>query len=176
MESEPCLTLTINIRLIGTVVLSALLAIAMAALGIRALGAVQERTATMLKFDAVVAEHAGAARAGVLGLRRFEKDMFLNIGNEQYVGEYRRKFQVQLALLGQDLEILESLELPTDDERRLPGMKQEAAVYAAAMSTIIDAVSAGSITTAQAANEALTPVKGSIRALEGTAEQWAQDA
>jgi methyl-accepting chemotaxis protein len=44
---------------------------------------VSNLTITMLQGDSTVAEHSSRARANILGLRRFEKDYFINIGSKE---------------------------------------------------------------------------------------------
>ena len=49
----------------------------------------------MLRTDAAIAEHSARARSNVLGLRRFEKDMFLNIGSKEKEEDYFKKWKEQ---------------------------------------------------------------------------------
>ena len=46
------------------------------------------KTEAMLRGDAKIAEHAARARANTLGLRRFEKDIFLNMGAKAKQEDY----------------------------------------------------------------------------------------
>ena len=41
-------------------------------------------TIHMIKGDASISEHAARARANVVGMRRYEKDLFLNIGDKAH--------------------------------------------------------------------------------------------
>ena len=52
-------------------------------------------TAEMLSGDAVVAQHSSRARANVLGTRRYEKDLFINIASAEKQAEYLAKWKEQ---------------------------------------------------------------------------------
>ena len=58
-------------------------------------GSVSNTTMRMLQGDAAVASQAARARANVLGLRRFEKDLFINMASKEKVDEYYKKWKEQ---------------------------------------------------------------------------------
>jgi methyl-accepting chemotaxis protein len=72
----------------------------------------------MLKTDAAIAEHSARARANVLGLRRGEKDIFLNIKSREaitkYMGDWKTQKEHLLARLD-DLEKAATLEKDKDN-------------------------------------------------------------
>ena len=56
-------------------------------------GVIEGRNATvvMLDTDAQLAQNAARCRANILGMRRYEKDIFLNLSNKEKVAEYFKK-------------------------------------------------------------------------------------
>src|SRR5512134_1292691 len=50
-------------------------------------------TIHLLEGDAKVAEHSARARANVVGMRRFEKDAFINIANSDKVTGYVKEWE-----------------------------------------------------------------------------------
>src|SRR5512141_2814220 len=60
-------------------------------------GVNESTTATihMIKGDATISENASRLRANVVGMRRYEKDMFLNITDTAKVDDYYKKWQEQ---------------------------------------------------------------------------------
>ena len=57
----------------------------------------------LLKVESPLVEHSQRARANTLGLRRFEKDIFLNIANPAKVEEYLVKWKDQRERLAERL-------------------------------------------------------------------------
>ena len=65
------------------------------------------KTVAMLNSDAAVSEHAPRARANVLGLRRFEKDLYINIGAKDKEEDYLNKWKEQRDHLNKRMEDLD---------------------------------------------------------------------
>ena len=120
----------------------------------------------MLQGDAAIAQHSARARADVLGLRRFEKDIFLNIGNKDKEEEYLKKWKEQydhlLARMG-DLEKAASLQ---QDKDSIKTMKTELATYNTVFNKVWDMVQTGKIKTPQEGNTAINEVKDEMHRLE----------
>src|SRR6266571_3454411 len=73
-------------------------------------------TIEMLRGDAAVSEHASRARANIVGMRRYEKDIFLNIGQgKEKESEYLKKWQEQAEHLNTRItEMEKAATLPND--------------------------------------------------------------
>jgi hypothetical protein len=131
-------------------------------------------TATgLLRRDAASVENAHQARASTLELRRFEKDIFLNVGSPAQVSAYVEKWKDQQAQLIERLDVLERLADQQKDRDVLRSMRRDAATYADGMRKIIGDIQAGGITTPQAGNEAVLPIRTEVRRLEQTAYDFA---
>jgi methyl-accepting chemotaxis protein len=61
--------------------------------GFWGVNSISSNTINMLKGDAQVSEHASRARANTLGLRRYEKDLFINIGDKAKEDDYQKKWK-----------------------------------------------------------------------------------
>src|SRR5262249_47819317 len=81
------------------------------------------------KVEAPVVEHAQRARANTLGMRRFEKDVFLNIEKPEKVAEYVEKWKDQRKRLDERLAELERLEKDAAGQQTIAQMKKDAAAY-----------------------------------------------
>src|SRR5574337_966372 len=90
-------------------------------------GSVSNLTITMLQGDSAVAEHAARARANVLGLRRFEKDLYLNIGSQDKEVAYLKKWQEQQEHLNARIKDLEKAATIKEDKDMIQAMKAELA-------------------------------------------------
>jgi methyl-accepting chemotaxis protein len=90
---------------------------------------VARETATMLHTTENVAEHASRARANIVGLRRYEKDYFLNIGAKakeaEYLSEWNKEREHLLARLA-DLDKYATLD---QDKKDISTMKEEFTKY-----------------------------------------------
>ncbi len=75
-------------------------------------------TSTMLRGDATVSENAARARANVVGARRFEKDLFINIASHEKQAEYLAKWKEQIQNIEKRAEdALKAATLPQDKEQ-----------------------------------------------------------
>src|ERR1700694_5756093 len=87
----------ISILLVGVVALA----------GFWGLSQTVQTTYGILHHDAKLMEQASRAQANGLGLRRFEKDTFLNIGDQQKENDYSDKWNKEHADLVENLNTLE---------------------------------------------------------------------
>jgi methyl-accepting chemotaxis protein len=118
-----------------------------------------------LNTDARMAEAASRARVHALGLRRFEKDFFLNIDDEHERKAYLGKWQQQAAALREQIDYLVKAE-GEEDKAAVSAITREQATYADGFQQVVVAVEAGKITTPPAGNHAMSDVKDAIRNLE----------
>ena len=84
---------TARTKLVGGGYLSAVLTLVVGLSGYWGLQALSNKTQDMLTEEAKIAEHAARVRANTLGLRRFEKDVFLNFADPKKIHEYGEKFK-----------------------------------------------------------------------------------
>jgi methyl-accepting chemotaxis protein len=160
------------------------LAVAFAALGVlvlsvAAIGYWGARTTgdlatRFVKRDSPLVEHAQRARANTLGLRRFEKDIFLNVDSPAKVSEYHEKWKDQNARLEERLAALEYLETEAEGKQALRSMRADAAAYEAGFDKVFALVRDGKITTPQDGNRAIGEYKDEVRRLEETAYEYAR--
>lgn len=131
---------------------------------------VSSETASMINGPAKMVEHAERARANIVGLRRFEKDYFLNIGNKEEEQGYQAKWAEQREHLLARLADLEKYASNEDDKKQLVTMKEEFAKYEIGFHQAQAQINAGQIKNAEAGNIAMIPFKDSIHAMEKAAE------
>ncbi len=139
-------------------------------------GSISDMTMSMLQGDATVSEHASRARANVLGLRRYEKDMFINIGVKDKEEEYFKKWKEQYEHLTARLKDAEKAATLKQDIDDLQSMKTELATYEAGFMKVLGMVQAGKISTTQEANNAINEYKDQIHKMENSAKNLADEA
>jgi methyl-accepting chemotaxis protein len=130
----------------------------------------------MLEEEGAWAEHAARARANVVGTRRYEKDMFINIADlakvEKYYGEWKDEvISVQKRIA--DLEKLTNLKQVQDE---VGAMKSNFAAYEAGVIRVYEKIKAGEIRTTQEANNAVGAVKDEVHKVEQIAKDGATAA
>jgi methyl-accepting chemotaxis protein len=127
----------------------------------------------ILKVRSPLVEHSQRARAHTLGLRRFEKDYFLNIGAPEKQAEYLVKWKDQKKRLEEQLDDLQKLAQTDVDRDTIHAMQKNADRYEAGFGKVVAALQDGQLKTPQEANTAIIPYKDEIRGLEETADEFA---
>jgi len=127
----------------------------------------------VLDVDSPLVEHSQRARANTLGLRRFEKDVFLNIATPAKRDEYVDKWKDQQHRLEERLQELDHLLAGSADREVVAVMRKDMAAYDGGFAKVLEQIKKGQIRTPAKANAAITPYKDEIRRLEETAYEFA---
>jgi len=136
-------------------------------------GTTSRATRDITNVEAPELTAALEARAWSLMLRRFEKDVFLNIATADKVADYSTKWQNARQSLDQTLA---SLDRAAGDEERaqLRQIRADLTTYEAGFQKTLTQIRAGQITTPADANAALAEVKDAIRGVETITDSLAQ--
>jgi methyl-accepting chemotaxis protein len=135
---------------------------------------VSDLTVRLIRNDVNVSEHAALARVHVLGLRRYEKDLFLNLGDKLKEGEYLKKWQEQHEHLAAQLGAIEQDARLDEEKAAVKTMRAELSSYDAGFRNVLGMIAAGTVATPQQGNEAIGRYKEQIRALEAVAKVLAE--
>jgi methyl-accepting chemotaxis protein len=162
--------MNIGMRLsLGFGVLLALLFI-LSIIGYWGVHAVSGTTVHMLQGDAKVAEHAARARANVVGMRRFEKDIYMNIGNADKVANYVKEWGEEHEAVTARLNDLEKYADKTDEAKdykeKFKVMRAQLVTYEAGFKKVLGLIQSGAITTTAQANAAIGEYKDATHKLE----------
>jgi methyl-accepting chemotaxis protein len=126
----------------------------------------------ILGVSSPLVEHSQRARANTLGLRRFEKDYFLNIGSPEKEAEYLQKWEDQKKRLDERLDALEQLVRTDADRDALQTLRKDASAYEAGFRQVLGEIRDGTVKTPQEANLHIMPFKDAIRGLEDAAYEF----
>jgi len=137
---------------------------------------VARETATMLHTTENVAEHASRARANIVGLRRFEKDYFLNIGVKAKEAEYQNDWNHEREHLLERLADLDKYATLDQDKKDIATMKDEFAKYEVGFRLVQGQIDAGQVKRPEDANQAIIVYKDSIHSMENTAQEMSTRA
>ena len=145
--------------------------------GVHSIAATTER---MLEGDSNVAEHASRARANILGMRRYEKDLFMNIGNADKEAVYLKDWNEQKEALTERLKDTDKGADLSDEKKEIQDktrvMRQEFDAYVTGMGKIVGMIQAKKITTTTQANTAMNDYKDNTHKLEAQAKEMADEA
>jgi methyl-accepting chemotaxis protein len=97
--------------------------------------------------------------------RRYEKDFFLNLDNPTDRTQYLEKWDAAFAGLQQAIQKFSLAASLREDQQQVDSWRVDSRNYQLAFEQVRNSIQAGTITTPQAANTALTPAKESIRTL-----------
>jgi methyl-accepting chemotaxis protein len=130
---------------------------------------VTHETVSILRGDARYAALADQVKIDTLELRRFEKDMLLNMDDKAKFADYHQKWKAGMAELRKAVVELEALSTATEDKQAVAQIQRELAAYERGVDGVVEAVGAGKIKTPQQGNAKVTEVKDEIHRLEGAA-------
>ncbi|WP_085813603.1 methyl-accepting chemotaxis protein [Geoanaerobacter pelophilus] len=131
---------------------------------------------TLLDSEGRLAEHSARARANVLGLRRYEKDMFLNIEDMKKVDGYYQKWQEETEKVHERVTDLEKVATQPDDVEKVKAVKENLVLYKAGVDKVFAAIKEGKLKTPAEANAAVGAYKDETHKMEDAATKLATEA
>jgi methyl-accepting chemotaxis protein len=152
-----------------TLILVAVVAMA----GFWGLSQAAQTTYGILHHDAKLMEQASQAQANGLGLRRFEKDLFLNIGDKTKEADYTDKWNKEHADLVENLNTLDKITTVPEDKEIIRGLLADLSTYTIGFQSILQRISDNKIKSPVEANLAMAPFKDDIHRLDATLESFA---
>jgi len=130
----------------------------------------------IIKTDAEIAEMAARLRSNINALRRYEKDVFLNIGATAKDSDYMKQWDEKRVLYDVRVADLEKVVRDEKDKETVKELKSQIGLYVSTFTDIEKQIEAGKITTPQQGNEAMKGVKETIHKLEKTTADFADEA
>jgi methyl-accepting chemotaxis protein len=122
--------------------------------------------------DGALMDNGQRARANINMMRRYEKDLFMNIGDAAKMEEYKKKWDDTREHFNKRMD--DSTKLLSDpaspdglkDTETIGTIKKLMDVYAAGFTTVYDQIKAGTITSTQDANKAIGQFKDATQKSE----------
>ena len=119
--------------------------------------------------------HIQSARAEVGNLRRYEKDLLLNIQSVEKRKEYLDKWQDSAEKVRQHLQSADALASSAEQEA-IKSLLGAMARYESGLKNVASQIEAGGLATPQEGNKALEPVKDAVRGMESTTRSLVENA
>ena len=132
-----------------------LVVIAIGGAGYWGVQSVKNNAMAMIHGDLMISHLATDMVGNINELRRFEKDLFLNIGNREKEADYLKKWDAARDHLQKAfVELEKGVYLPSDKDA-LKEIKNEFEIYGNGFKKVAGLLSTARITTPQAANAAI---------------------
>jgi methyl-accepting chemotaxis protein len=120
----------------------------------------------LLEGEIRVAQNAERARANVNGMRRFEKDSYLNVNDKVKEAEYEVKWREQHEHLVARLAEIDRYAVGDSDRQAALEMRTMLGHYDRGFTRVADMIHRGELTTPEACNVEITSYKDEIHHLE----------
>ena len=153
--------------------ISIMLVAVVAVAGFWGLSQAVQTTYEILHHDAKMMEQASQAQANGLGLRRYEKDYFLNIGDKEKETGYTDKWNKEHADLVENINTLDKVSTLPEDKELLKLLLADLSTYTIGFQSVQARIADKKIKTPAEANDAMVPFKDDIRRLDTTLEDFA---
>ncbi len=134
------------------------------------LRSVSSAVTSMLDTDAEFSQNAAEASVAVLNLRRYEKDIFLNMRSGDKVMEYAKKWNNQYEAFSVELNEMEEGSASQQDKEMIRSMATGMDQYKAGFSKVFSGIRSGAVRTPEAANAAMAEFKDETHQVEKAAE------
>ena len=152
------------------------LLVLVAGVGLWGVIAGENATEAILETEGELLRHSVQLDADILGLRRYEKDIFLNIEKPEKVVDYFKKWSQMHAKVSAGIAGLEKTATHADDLEKIRAIKEHLQQYKAGFASVYGMVDAGQLKTPQEGNAAINKYKDAIHNMEETTIQLAVDA
>ncbi|MBE9608277.1 methyl-accepting chemotaxis protein [Chitinilyticum piscinae] len=169
---------TISGRLVAGFSLLLLFLVGVVVLGVLSTRDIHQQSRAILATEVAIGDAAQEIRYALTRTRQKEKSLFISIGNPGEDNPAANKQELDQVLAELDKSIAAFRQLPLDPElaRLAGGMPDKLAIYRKALDGIYREITAGTITTAYQADEALKPFKKPIYELNQAVKDVASQA
>ncbi len=165
--------LGIRTRLFLAVGLGLLTSVLIAALGYQGIARVSDMTAAMLSHDARLASISAAARADTQGMRRYEKELAIHVGNSDQEADDLASWNDQRYRLTERLASLERDAEAAEDKELARSMRADLTSYETGFYRVVGLVRQHSVKTTPEASREMGAYKESVDRLEKSAADLA---
>src|ERR1700674_3815881 len=133
-------------------------------------------TTTLLMGDVALNRVSNQIVEFVLGQRRYEKDIFINIASPESVKSYRGKWDERRDKTHSIIEEARKIVSTSKDKERIARITDNLSIYEGGFEKVYQAILPGSLKTTAEANRAIDEYKPAIHALEQVATDLHADA
>ena len=133
-----------------------------------------KKTMVITEIDMPAIKGMMDTQVAVLELRRYEKDILLNLQNQEKINEYEKKWSEQITLLKQLANATTALAIPDAQKQQIGNVLTALATYESGMKTMITDIKAGKFSDLNSAMTEVDKFKNAIRSAGTQASEAAQ--
>jgi len=157
---------TIRTRLYALALMAIVAMVLIGVGGLRSLSKVQTQFSHYVDNDVEALTQLAGIRAGIGNLRRFEKDLLINLTDTEAVDKYRAEWNASYDRVVNGLQTIGKLDVSADIKKVPPEVLRSLLDYRTGFSALAERVAKGEFSDTAAANRAMDPLKGPVRALD----------
>ena len=157
---------TIRARLFVLALLAMALMLVIGGDGLYSLAQARAQFTHYVDNEVRATSHLADIRAGVGNLRRYEKDLLINLADAKAVERYRGDWASTFDKVVAGLKAMEKLDLSADLKKLPPGMLSALQDYRTGFNGIAERVGRAEFADTATANKAMEPIKAPVRALD----------
>ena len=157
---------TIRARLFALSGVAVLMLVVIGGYGLWSLAQAREEFAHYADNDVVSLTNLADIRAGVGNLRRFEKDLLINLSDAKLVERYKNDWEATFEKVVKGLSTIEKLDIAPAVKKMPPEMLKSLQAYRSGFQDIHARLVKGEFADTPAANKATEPIKGPVRELD----------
>jgi methyl-accepting chemotaxis protein len=150
-----------------------LLLVAIACTGYWGLGKLKFGISDLSERSAKLVEYSQRTRANINMMRRYEKDLYLNIGDDSKVEGYKKKWTEALDHFRQRVDAMAKLVDAPKDKETIGIIKNNIDRYVEGFGKVYEQIKSGTIKTPQEANEAIGKYKEATHQSETMVTEFA---
>ena len=124
---------------------------------------------TLLDTEAQLAEHSASAKAYIISMRRYEKDVLLNLADAKKVEEFSQKWAAEATKASEDVDTLEKVAIHQDDKEKVKIIKENLNHYKDGFGKLTDSFKEGRIKTLTDASADLDEINEESQKMEDAA-------
>ncbi|SEK50519.1 methyl-accepting chemotaxis sensory transducer with TarH sensor [Roseateles sp. YR242] len=157
---------TIRVRLMALGLLSVLTLLLIGGDGLWAMASTKKDFQRYVSQDVESLAELSDVRAGVGNLRRYEKDMLINMGEQQAVKRYQQEWLSAYDRTVKGLDGIAALDIDPRIKSMPPAMKDSLARYKSGLEGVVARILNDDFTDSAEANRAAEPIKGPVREMD----------
>jgi len=152
---------------------SSLVVALVAVMGIYVTQEISTTSNRAINVSTKLVEHSQRMRANINMMRRYEKDLFLNLGDSERLEKYQKSWAVAHEHANQRMQQISQLETEPKDIENLASISRNLESYAAGFATVVNRIRSKAIVTPSDANRAVDEFKDVVHKAEADIAAYA---